>query len=92
MVFSRLAPLLGRNGKHAIFIRDTSYFLFAFATWIPAAAFFKYHVGEIASVHGPSMYPYLNTDFDRSLKQDVCWINKWKAIENVQRGMIVTFW
>lgn len=38
------------------------------------------------------MYPYLNTDVDRSTKQDACWNNKWKPLEGLRRGMIVTFW
>lgn len=38
------------------------------------------------------MYPYLNTDVDRTTKQDACWKNKWKPLEGLRRGMIVSFW
>lgn len=38
------------------------------------------------------MYPYLNTDIDRSTRQDACWNNKWKPLQGLRRGMIVTFW
>jgi inner membrane protease subunit 2 len=59
---------------------------------MPAIIFFNTYVAEIASVHGPSMYPYLNTDPDSSLAEDQCISWKWKAREGLKRGMIVSFW
>ena len=73
-------------------VRDTSFFLFTFATWLPAVVFFNEHVGQIADITGPSMYPYFNTDIDRSLKRDICWVNRFKPTQNIKRGMIVSFW
>ena len=74
------------------FVRDFSFYLFGFATWIPAAIFFNTHVGEFAWINGASMYPFLNTDFNETGAQDCGWVNKWNPTEGLQRGMIVTFW
>jgi inner membrane protease subunit 2 len=59
---------------------------------VPAIIFFNDHVAELADVGGQSMYPYLNTGYNESQSKDICWINKWKPTENLQRGMIVAFW
>lgn len=74
------------------FARDTSWCLFGLATWFPVVYLFNTNIGTTASIHGASMYPYLNTDYDRSLKKDICYMNKWLAKDNIQRGMIVSFW
>lgn len=38
------------------------------------------------------MYPYLNGDFDRTTRNDVVLIQKWKAQEGIKRGMVVSMW
>lgn len=58
------------------FIRSTSLNLLTYAKWIPALIFFNDQVGELAIVGGPSMYPYLNEGFDRTLTKDICWVSK----------------
>jgi len=74
------------------FARDTSWYLFGIATWFPVIYFFNSKIGTTAKINGASMYPYLNIDYDRSLQKDICYINKWLAKDNIQRGMIVSFW
>jgi hypothetical protein len=92
MTLGRLSPFLNRVRRHGPFIKQTSFIFFNFITWIPALVFFNSNVGEVAWVYGGSMYPYLNTDIDRSTRQDACWNNKWKPLQGLRRGMIVTFW
>ena len=41
-------------------------------------------------VNGPSMYPTFNESFDRDMKRDVAWVNKWRPLEGLRRGCIVT--
>ena len=38
------------------------------------------------------MHPFLNADYNSSLQRDVVWVNKWRAGENVKRGMVVAFY
>lgn len=66
--------------------------LFTYASWIPAVIFINSFVVETVRVRGPSMYPFLNTDYDRSLKPDICLSWKWRPTEDLQRGMIIAFW
>lgn len=61
---------------HTPFIRSTTHKLLVFTTWIPALIFFNDHIGEHAFIEGPSMYPYINADHNRSLSQDICWVSK----------------
>jgi hypothetical protein len=92
MAFGRLRPFLNRVRRQGPYIKQTSFLFFGFVTWLPALVFFNSKVGEVAWIYGGSMYPYLNTEIDRSTKQDACWNNKWKPLEGLRRGMIVTFW
>jgi len=92
MVFARFKPLLQSARSFHPELKRTGYFLVIFATWIPAFIFFKDHVGHVGIINGPSMYPYFNMDWNRSLKQDKCWVNCRNAEKNVQRGMIISFW
>ena len=73
------------------FIRDFSYYTFATLTWIPAVILFNDHVGECTSIVGASMYPFLNTDYNKNQSRDFCWINKLSPYRDLQRGMIVSF-
>ncbi|KAI9746737.1 MAG: hypothetical protein M1818_000452 [Claussenomyces sp. TS43310] len=88
----RLLPFFNRPRQYGPFIRTTAWYLFGIATWFPVMYFFSSYVGGTARINGPSMYPYLNTDYDRKLGRDICYVNKWKPMENLRRGMIVTFW
>jgi mitochondrial inner membrane protease subunit 2 len=92
MAFSHLSKVFSRARTYAPTARDTSYMLLGFATWIPAFMFVNSHVAEVVWINGPSMYPYLNTDFHRTLKKDLCINWKWAPLEDIRRGMIVTFW
>jgi signal peptidase I len=84
-----ISRLQGRFATSGNFIRDFSFYSFAFLTWIPAAAFFNMHIADIAVINGPSMSPYLNRDFDSSDSKDICVVKKWNAKEGLERGMIV---
>ncbi|ETS82410.1 hypothetical protein PFICI_04286 [Pestalotiopsis fici W106-1] len=71
---------------------DFSFYMFYFATWIPVVVMLKSYVGEVVSINGPSMYPYLNSDKDSSLRRDLVWSYKFRPQEGLARGMIITFW
>jgi hypothetical protein len=60
------------------------------ATWIPVAICFHDYVGGYIKVSGPSMYPYLNDNYNESLQQAMCLQVKWMARQHLNRGMIVT--
>jgi hypothetical protein len=92
MSFPSFSRIFSRARIYKPAFRDASFYLFGFATWIPAFVFINSHVAELSWIKGASMYPYLNTDFHRNLKQDVCINWKWAPLEGLQRGMIVTFW
>ncbi|RDL31433.1 LexA peptidase [Venustampulla echinocandica] len=62
-----------------------------FTSWLPAVIFFNGNVGQIATINGESMYPYLNTSYNESLSRDKCWVNKLNPAGNLNRGMLVTF-
>ena len=90
MATNRIFSVFGRSVKSP-FVRDFAYYSFAFATWVPALIFFNNHVAKLGYIDGSSMYPYFNTAFNESLKNDLCVIKKWNPINNLQRGMIVSF-
>ena len=91
MASSRILSMFSRRIRPRQFIREFSYYSFLIISWVPAAVFFNEHVGQLSWIHGPSMYPYLNADFNQGLTEDMCWVNKWGPTENLQRGMIVAF-
>ncbi|KAH8197123.1 hypothetical protein TruAng_008728 [Truncatella angustata] len=53
---------------------------------------FNNFVGGTVRISGPSMYPFLNSDKDSSLRKDILWNYKFKPQEGLARGMIITFW
>ncbi|KAH6716117.1 peptidase S24/S26A/S26B/S26C [Leptodontidium sp. 2 PMI_412] len=59
--------------------------------WIPAVIFFNDHVGDIAWINGPSMYPFLNPSFNEDLSRDLCWNSKLNPTQNLKRGMIISY-
>lgn len=91
---ARFAPFLNRmrSAPKGPFAKELSWKLFTFATWVPAIIFFNSNIGEVTTVTGESMYPFFNADIDRTTNGDACWTNKWKPLEGLRRGMIVTFW
>ena len=76
-----LRPFLGRF----------SHYFFRLLPWIPPAIMFNQYVGEPTFINGPSMYPFLNDQYNSSLKQDICWNHKLYAGQDLEPGMIVTF-
>lgn len=92
MALGRLPPFLDRLRTHRPFIKQTSFLLFGFITWVPAVIWVNSNVGDVVWIQGGSMYPYLNTDINRTTKKDACWKNKWNPLEGLRRGMIVSFW
>lgn len=89
---NRLNLLLGRMARSKPYLRESGYNLLIFASWIPAVVFFNENVGEVHRITGASMYPYLNTNYNEGQSKDLCWVNKWNAGHNLQRGMLVSFW
>lgn len=73
------------------FLTDFSKRLLGYATWIPVVIMFNNYVAEIHNVHGPSMYPFFNEDYNSSLLQDKVLTWKWWPQYDLERGMIVTF-
>jgi inner membrane protease subunit 2 len=61
-------------------------------SWIPVYITFTDHVGRISSVNGPSMYPFLNTDYNSSTARDYVYISMRNPGLGLERGMIVAFW
>lgn len=70
--------------------KQTAWKLGVFATWIPVIIWFNQHVAEVTLVNGASMYPYMNEDKDSTLRRDMFLNYKWKAQDNLKRGMVVT--
>ncbi|CAG9936931.1 unnamed protein product [Clonostachys rosea f. rosea IK726] len=79
-----------RLRNQSSFAKAVTYNLVGFATWIPVLAWINLYVAELTIVDGPSMYPFLNSDKDSTLRRDV--VLNWKRApsETLQRGMIVT--
>jgi hypothetical protein len=94
MLFSRVrrayTTLQGHPNGFRTFSRDFLYYLYVGSTWIPAAVMFQDWVAEITTVHGPSMYPFLNEDIDRTRRRDVILSFKWNARADLAKGMVIT--
>jgi inner membrane protease subunit 2 len=69
-----------------------SLYLFVYATWLPVAMFCFNNVIAVSSIKGASMYPFLNTEKDKTLRQDVVLNWKFNAQDSLARGMIIMFW
>ena len=61
-------------------------------SYVPIYLTFRDLVGEPIGISGPSMYPFLNTDYNSSLEKDVVWVSKMSPTKALQRGQIVAFW
>jgi len=91
MTLNRIFSIFGRNSRSSQSFHEFKYRLYILATWIPAVIFFNENIGELATINGPSMYPYLNPGFNENVTRDICWVNKWYPTRKLERGMIVWF-
>ena len=73
------------------FLRQFSHHLIGYATWLPPLIWFNTYVAQVTFISGPSMYPFLNPQYNESLKKDLCLVYKLYAQWNLDRGMVVTF-
>lgn len=73
-------------------LRPTLLTITSILTWIPVLSFINTHVAQLMWVTGPSMYPFLNTDYNTSTRKDVVWVNMWAPAEGLRRGTVVAFW
>lgn len=78
----------GRGG----FLGNFTHYLIRYATWLPPLIMFNTYVAELTFINGPSMYPFLNPHYNESLKRDLCLVRKLYVLDNLKRGMVVTFW
>ncbi|KAL8922225.1 MAG: hypothetical protein Q9208_005304 [Pyrenodesmia sp. 3 TL-2023] len=72
-------------------IRLTLLTFLTLLTWLPVVWFLHTHVFAFMRVTGPSMYPFLNTDWNTSTRKDVVGVWMWGAGEEVRRGEVVVF-
>lgn len=87
-------PLWGRAGGaggRLNFLRQVSHYLVRYATWIPPLIWFNAYVAEVTFIRGPSMYPFLNPQYNESMRRDLCLVWKLYAHEELRRGLVVTF-
>ncbi|KAH8681265.1 peptidase S24/S26A/S26B/S26C [Xylariales sp. PMI_506] len=70
----------------------TGFNLYIFATWIPVVIWFNTCVADTVTIRGASMYPFFNAEKDETLRRDRVLNWKFKARENLARGMVVTLW
>lgn len=81
-IFRRLPPRF----------RKPLFTLLTIITYIPILAFSQTHLATLMTVTGASMYPLLNTDYNRSTRRDVVFVDLRDPAENLKRGMVVAFW
>ncbi|KAK1759463.1 mitochondrial carrier domain-containing protein [Echria macrotheca] len=65
--------------------------LIRYVTWLPPLIWFNAYVAQVTFISGPSMYPFLNPQYNESLRRDLCLVYKLYAQWNLERGMVVTF-
>jgi len=53
---------------------------------------FNDYVAQLMWVNGPSMYPFLNTDYDSTTRKDVVFVKMWEPERELRRGMVVALW
>jgi inner membrane protease subunit 2 len=85
-----LSSLWRRTTGQAGIAKAVAMNLVGFATWVPVLALFNIYVAEVTFVDGASMYPFMNSEKDSTLRQDV--VLNWKRApqRDLERGMIVT--
>ncbi|PSR81971.1 mitochondrial inner membrane protease subunit-like protein [Coniella lustricola] len=69
-----------------------SHYSFVVLPWIPIVVFVNDHVFELTTIRGPSMSPYFNERYNETTSSDVCLTRKFWPQQDLQRGMIVTFY
>lgn len=79
------------DGAMLRFLGQFSHHLIGYATWLPPLIWFNSYVAQVTFISGPSMYPFLNPQYNESLKRDLCLVYKLYAQRNLERGMVVTF-
>ncbi len=84
--FSSSSP---SSSPRPVFARQFVCRLLGLATWLPVAIWFNSTVAEVTRIEGPSMYPFLNSQFNESLERDWVLNRKLYAQEGLQRGMVV---
>ncbi|KAK4103734.1 LexA/Signal peptidase [Parathielavia hyrcaniae] len=87
----RMATWTANPGGRSRFLRQVSHYLLRYATWIPPLIWFNAYVAQVTFIRGPSMYPFLNPQYNESLRKDLCLVWKLYAQEGLRRGMVVTF-
>ena len=78
-------------------LRALPYYLLTTLSLYSLTLFLWTYTYQIMSVTGPSMYPFLNTDYASvgGTKKDWVWCEMWgwsTGKRKVQRGMVVAFW
>lgn len=81
----------GIGSGNRSFFGDVGLRLFGLMTWIPVVILFNNNVAEVTTIHGPSMFPFFNEDYDRTLMPNVVLNYRWDPHANLKRGMVVTF-
>ena len=66
--------------------------MLGFLTWLPMASYFRSNIATTMFVTGPSMYPLLNTDYNRTTRKDWVLVDRRHPREGLKRGMVVSFW
>ncbi|KAI1248694.1 hypothetical protein MGN70_009894 [Eutypa lata] len=91
-IWARLRSPLQAPSPRARAVGRFGFYMFSFAMWLPALSMFNDYVLEFTKINGPSMYPFLNAERDQTLRRDIVLNFKYGAQDDLQRGMIVTFW
>ncbi|MCJ1245792.1 hypothetical protein MMC30_002996 [Trapelia coarctata] len=73
-------------------VRTTFLTLGFVATCAPIAIFLNDNFAQLMWVNGPSMYPFLNTDYNSTTTKDVVFVNMWNPWKGLKRGMVVALW
>lgn len=78
-------------GQKYDFVKRFSHYLIRYATWLPPFIWFNQYVAEVTFINGPSMYPFLNSNYNESTKRDLCLVWKVNAQQDLKRGEVVVF-
>ncbi|CAK7263126.1 hypothetical protein SEPCBS57363_000409 [Sporothrix epigloea] len=82
-------PVNPSQPPRSAFARQFVFRMLGIATWIPVAVWFNTTVAEVTRIEGPSMYPFLNSQFNESLERDWVINRKLYAQDDLKRGMVV---
>lgn len=62
-----------------------------FLSWYPVLLFVRTYVFELSMIDGPSMSPFFNERHNETTRRDLCLTRMFRAQEDLERGMIITF-